>query len=156
MSLVAPKTIFINKLPLWVAWGVWYHSSDFILWHISSHVRILWHVRFCRFSQLFYALCIKTTPLYSYTTRCYSMKTLSKFRNFDNFHGVMTHHGAYSSFWRTRRTLCAGLPADPLRKNSLIATWAFPSTSWGSQVFIQSPSIPPEIRCCRTRRSTSA
>ena len=52
----------------------------------------------------------------------------------------MRHHGTYSSSWAARRGLRAGLPADPLRKNSLIATWAFPSTSWGSQVFIQSPS----------------
>ena len=46
-----------------------------------------------------------------------------------NFNGVLRHLGAYSSSWAARRGLRTGLPADPLRKNSLIATWAFPSTS---------------------------
>jgi len=68
------------------------------------------------------------------------MKTLSIFWHFANFHGVLRHHGAYSSSWRVRRSLGAGFPLDPLLKNALIATWEFPSTSWGSQVFIQSPS----------------
>ena len=92
---------------------------------------------------------VRTTKIH----RCYSIKL---FQNWADFHVVLKHLGAYAPSWPVWHCLGAKLHADRSRRHSLIATWAFVRTSWGSQVFIQSPSIPPEIRCCRTRRSTSA
>ena len=69
--------------------------------------------------------------------RCYSIKL---FQNWADFHVVLKHLGAYAPSWPVWHCLGAELHADRSRRHSLIATWAFVRTSWGSQVLIQSPS----------------
>ena len=79
---------------------------------------------------------VRTTKIH----RCYSIKL---FQNWADFHVALKHLGAYAPSWPVWHCLGAELHADRSRRHSLIATWAFVRTSWGSQVFIQSPSIPP-------------
>ena len=71
------------------------------------------------------------------THRRYSLKSLSKLSRFPC---------CFKAPWSLLFILaCATLPArwvtpDSERKYPLIASWAFPRTSWGSQVLLKSPS----------------